>query len=107
MNTAAGWPTTHTQKDFPDSPVVKTSPSNAGSAGSTPGQGAKSLHVSWPENQNIKQKQYSNKCNKDKNKKPLKRKKKTKNCTFFSPIRRAEGRGIYFLTIAATGSSSK
>jgi len=40
-----------------------------------PGQAAKILHASWPENQNIKQKQYSNKGNKDKNKKPLKEKK--------------------------------
>ena len=88
--------------------MVKTSPSKTASAGSIPGQGAKIPHVSWPENQNIKQKQYSNKCNKDKNKKPLKRKKKTKNCTFVSPIRRAEGRGIYLLTIAATtGGSSE
>ena len=55
---------------FPGGPVVKTSPSNAGGAGSIPGQGAKIPHTSWPENQNIKikiktQKQYYNKFNED------------------------------------------
>ena len=44
-------------RDFPGSPVVKTSPSNAGGAGLIPGQGAKIPHVLWPKNQNIKQKQ--------------------------------------------------
>ena len=34
--------------DFPGSPVVRTSPSNAGGAGSNPGQEAKIPHVSWP-----------------------------------------------------------
>ena len=51
--------------DFPGSPVVKTSPSNAGGVGSIPGQGAKIPHALWPKNQNIKQKQYCNKFNKD------------------------------------------
>ena len=51
-------------RDFPGSPVVKTSPSNAGGAGSIPGQGAKIPHASRPKNQNIKQKQYCNKFNK-------------------------------------------
>ena len=45
--------------------MVKTSPSNAGGAGSIPGQGAKNPHPSWPKNQNIKQKQYCNKFNKN------------------------------------------
>ena len=45
--------------------MVKTSPSNAGSAGSIPGRGAKIPHASGPKNQNIKQKQYCNKFNKD------------------------------------------
>ena len=45
--------------------MVKTSPSNAGGATSTPGQGAKISHILWPKNQNIKQKQYCNKFNKD------------------------------------------
>ena len=70
-------------RDFPGGPVVKTWPSNAGGAGSIPGRGAKIPHASRPRNQNIKQKQYCNKFNKDfKNgphqKKNLK-KKKTKN----------------------------
>ena len=45
--------------------MVKTSPSNAGGAGSIPGWGAKIPHASWPKNQNIKQKPYCNKFNKD------------------------------------------
>ena len=34
--------------DFSGGPVVKTSPSNAGGAGSTPGRGAKIPHASGP-----------------------------------------------------------
>ena len=49
-------------RDFPSGPVVKASPSNAGGAGSIPGQGAKIPHASRPKNQDIKQK---NKFNKD------------------------------------------
>ena len=52
-------------RDFPGSPVVKISPSNAGGAGSIPGWGAKIPHASGPKNQNIKQKQYCNEFNKD------------------------------------------
>ena len=51
--------------DFPDDPVVKTSPSNAGATGSIPGQRVKFPHASWPENRNIKQKQYYDVFNKD------------------------------------------
>ena len=51
--------------DFPGGPVVKTSPSNAGGAGSIPGRGAKIPHASRPKNQNIKQRQYCNKFNTD------------------------------------------
>ena len=40
--------------DFPGGPVVKTSPSNAGGAGSIPGRGAKIPHALWPKNQSIK-----------------------------------------------------
>ena len=36
--------------DFPGGPVAKTSPSNAGGAGSIPGGGARIPHASWPEN---------------------------------------------------------
>ena len=50
--------------DFPGGPVVKTSPSNAGGAGSIPGRGAKIPHVLQPKSQNIKQKQCCNKYNK-------------------------------------------
>ena len=52
-------------RDFPGSPVVKTLPSNAGGAGSIPGLGAKIPHALRPKNQNITQKQYCNKFNKD------------------------------------------
>ena len=40
--------------DFPGGPVVKTSPSNAGGAGSILGQGAKIPHASPPKNQKHK-----------------------------------------------------
>ena len=46
-------------------PVVKTWPSNAGVQVLLPGWRAKIPHASWPKNQNIKQKQYCNKFNKD------------------------------------------
>ena len=45
--------------NFPGSLVVKTSPSNTGSAGSTP------RCALWPKIQNKKQKQYCNKFNKN------------------------------------------
>ena len=44
-------------RDFPGSPVVKSSSSNAEGTGSIPGRGAKIPHVSWPKKkkpQNIK-----------------------------------------------------
>ena len=52
-------------RDFPGGPVVKTSPSNAGHVGSISGWGIKISHASWPKNQNIKQRQYCSKFNKD------------------------------------------
>ena len=53
-------------RDFPGDPVVKTSTSNAGGwAGSIPGQGTKITYALWPKNNNVKQKQYCNKFNKD------------------------------------------
>ena len=52
-------------RDFPGGPVVKALPSNVGSVGLIPGQGAKIPPASGPKNQNIKQKQYCNKFNKD------------------------------------------
>ena len=48
--------------DLPGGPMVKTLPFNAGGAGWT----NKGLsHASWPKYQNIKQKQYCHKFNKD------------------------------------------
>ena len=52
-------------RDFPGGPVVETLPSNAGVVGSVPGQGAKIPHASQPKSQNIQQKQYCKKFNKD------------------------------------------
>ena len=52
-------------KDFPGGPMVKTSLSNAGGMGSILHQVAKMPHASWSKNQDIKQKQYCNKFNKD------------------------------------------
>ena len=54
----------NTSGDFPGSPVVKNSPSNAG-VGSIPGPGAKISRALGSKNQNIKQKQCCNKFNKD------------------------------------------
>ena len=52
--------------DFPGGPVVNTSSSNAGDAGSIPGQGAKIPHAFRPQKQkHIRQKQYCNKFHKD------------------------------------------
>ena len=45
--------------------MVRASPSNAGGASSVTGEGARILHASWSKNQNLKQKQYCNKFNKD------------------------------------------
>ena len=53
------------RKGLPGSPVIKTSPSNAGGAGSIPGRGAKIPHALWPKKQSSKQKQYCNRFNKD------------------------------------------
>ena len=52
-------------QDFPGGPVVRTSSSNERRGDSNPGHGAKIPHASWPKTQNIKQKQYCNKFNKD------------------------------------------
>ena len=45
-------------RDFPGNPVVKTSPSNKGNAGSIPGCRSKIPHAPWPKKKKIKQKQY-------------------------------------------------
>ena len=56
--------------------MVTILPSNAGSAGSIPVRGDKIPCASQPKTQNIKQKQYCNKLNKDfKNGPQLKKKK--------------------------------
>ena len=66
--------------DFPGGPVDKNSPSNAEGADSTPSGEAKIPHASRSKKQNIKQKQYCNKSNKDfkygPHQKNLKKKKK-------------------------------
>ena len=48
---------------------------NAEGVGSTPGWGAEVPHDSWPKKQNIKQKQYCNKLNKEFKNGPHKKKK--------------------------------
>ena len=58
--------------------VVKTSPSNTGDAGSVPGQRAKVTYSSGHNTQNIKQKQYCNKFNKDFKNGPHKKRKKNR-----------------------------
>ena len=52
---------------FPGGPAVETPPSAAGweGAGFICGQGAKIPRAFWPKTQNMKQKQYGNKFNKD------------------------------------------
>ena len=50
---------------FPGGAVVESLPANAGDTGSIPGWGVKIPHASWPKNQNIKQKQYCDKFNKN------------------------------------------
>ena len=54
--------------------MVKALPSNAGCAGSIPGQAAKIPHASQAKTQNIKQKQYYNKFNKDSKNSPYQKK---------------------------------
>ena len=51
--------------DFPDGTVIDTSSPNAVFVGLIPGWGAEIPCASCPKNQNIKQKQYCNKFNKD------------------------------------------
>ena len=43
-------------RDFPGSPVVKTSPFNAGRVGSVPDGGTKIPHASWPKKKKQNQK---------------------------------------------------
>ena len=55
----------YSKKHWRGTSLDKNPPSNARGAGSIPGWGAKIPHASWPKYQNIKQKQYCNKFNKD------------------------------------------
>ena len=61
------FPTEHksTQQGLPWWSSAETWPSKAESAGSGPGWGAQIPQALWPRNQNIRQKQYSNKFSKD------------------------------------------
>ena len=52
-------------RDFPDNPVVKASPSNAGSVGLNQDWIAKIPHASGPKNRNVKQRRYCIKFNED------------------------------------------
>ena len=69
-------------RDFPGGPVVWTLPSITGDAGLIPGQGAKIPHASGPKDQNIKQKQYCNKFNKNLKKVPHQNKKSNTGSVF-------------------------
>ena len=63
-------------RGFPGDLVVKILTSSAGVMGSIPGKEAKIPHASKPTNQNIKQKQYCTKLNKDIKMVYVKKKKK-------------------------------
>ena len=52
-------------RDFPGGLVVEIWPSKTGCVGSIPDWGTKIPGASWPTNQNMKQKQYCNKFDKD------------------------------------------
>ena len=71
--------------------MVRTLPSNVGGAGSIPGQGVKIPYASKPKNQNIKQKQYCNKFNKDFKNCPH-QKMKIKNKPTKNPLSNPDGR---------------
>jgi hypothetical protein len=73
--------------------VIKPSPSNAGGMGSIRGLGAKIPHASEPKTQNIKQKQYCNKFNKDC--KMLKKKNKHRKRNTMTEILRKSNLIIY------------
>ena len=57
--------------------MAETSPSSAGGISLIPGWGKKIPYASWPKHQNIKQKLYCNKFNKDLKRKWSTLKKKT------------------------------
>ena len=60
LNSKSSW-----SRDFPGGPVVMTLPSNAGVVGLVPGWGAKIPQALHAKSQNINQKQYCNKFNKN------------------------------------------
>ena len=64
-------------RGFPGGPEVKTLSSNAGGEGLIPGWRAKLSHALGPKNQNVRQKQYCKKFNKDFKNAHIKKKKKT------------------------------
>ena len=85
-------------RDFPGSPVVKTSPSNSEDVISNPGQGVNIPHAFWPKQQqqqiqSIKQKQYynnsrntfKNSSTSEKKKPSLKKKKKFLSGSEYQP----------------------
>ena len=61
---------------------VETLPTNAEGSGSIPGWGVRIPDASWPENQNIKQKQYCYKFNKGFKSSPHQKKKKYTQAVF-------------------------
>ena len=88
--------------DFSGSPVVKTLPSNAGTASLIPGQGAKIPHALQSKNQNIKEKLYCNKFNEDnKNKtfKGLESLIKNKIDFILFNIRKSKHKYLYFSSL--------
>ena len=63
---------------------VETLPTNAGGLGSIPGRGVRIPDASWPENQNIKQKQCCYKFNKGFKSSPHQKKKKIHTRSLYS-----------------------
>ena len=72
-------------RDFPDGPLVKTLPCNAGGVCLIPNREAKIPHASGAKNQNVKQKQYHNKFNTDFKDGPYKKLKKYYSKKMLSP----------------------
>ena len=68
-------------RDFPGGPVVRTSSSNTGVAGSIAGQGPKIPQASRRKKRNVKQKQHCNKFSKD-----FKNEPHQKICAYFHTL---------------------
>ena len=75
-----------TSWDFPGSSAFGILPSKAAGVGSMPAWGAEIPHAQQPKNQNIKQKQYCNKFNKDFKNSPRQKNHKKKNHSIASDI---------------------